>query len=1345
MNKNIKRILFFAILGSLGLGWGVAKFAAAQTYQGVVNTVTAAIEAAVQVKERAYDGLMMYEERVEFVVVNDQQTWGAGLVALFDPETGEPVPSEPALAVARLTEEGWVVWLPGDDHWPDLVREAPAEIFPGGEKGIYLEYARQAEVVIPAGPLHGYYLPWAGGKSVNLTNSVCHDTYLTSGDGHFSFDFAVPAGSFNDPSRFFPIMAAKGGTVQLWKDDVPTCYDYSCASTQILGNYIVIKDSTTTPTTYMLYLHLEQGSIPAELKVKGKPVARGQFLGRVDNTGQSYGHHLHFQVQVATYGDPNDFLGYWGKSVDITFKDVFINGDSNGGRPRAPYDLTGDTQDKVGLPGPTCCGPTDRCETVQSSYISGNYTETTPPTGGITAPAMGARVSQTTATLQGWAADTESPIGGSTFYARLNNTWQAISPPVPGNLSEYAWDMCVQNVPDGPVTIGVVVEDAAGNKTPLTGFTTFIKQASCPPPPPACVPTANQAALFTQVNYGGSDCLLLNVSGLFPVGREAVSGLYDLRTALAGKPVQSVKVGANVRLTLFLGIPLAFDGRPQTFTTDNANLADDYFSLGAGVAVAQFAQVAALSALPPLPPYQTWPPNGAEIPAKESITLVWDQDGDSTLFDMKLFAPGNLAVPLVQGETDDPYWHLDTLNTLGVYTWTVRAKNSAGETAYATPGFTFTLTNSVPGVLSAQAVPYLETFEGPTDNWNVSGLWHKDDTQPYAGTHAMRYASQGSGTYATLDQPNAGSLTLPPVTLSQSNLFLQFQYRFETGYENQHYDQRWVQISENGGPFKNVLRLRHDTEGQWVASKPFSLAVYNGKTIQVRFYFTTIDGINNANPGWWVDNVSIAPYVLPSCGVVDQGDTVADAQLVAFETTTTAKICGQGDADYYKFSGLAGQRVEINVDAQTIGSPLDAVAFLYDIDGSSVVAYSADENPLSLVDPLIVYTIPKTGTYYFKIIASDHPDSGGFMDNYTVLLSRATPVVQTVSLDGSLAAPTFIPNATPGQITLSLSAWDTATPIKKAVFKWHSANWESDNWQLIGEDTDGSDGWSVLWNYASLGNQTGIALLYQVEDMAGNVDSRIAWNLTLDQTPPTTLMTALPAQLASTALQLKWSTSDNDANGLAGFNIQVSQNGGAFSDYQVGLPSSARSAWFVGEQGKTYAFRVRGYDQAGNLESATPANTTTTAIQTCTVPDAFEPDDTFEQGTLLENGQVRNLCLPGDQDWVTFTLPVTGTVYFVATPLDATTAVTISVYQAQPITATNPASLLFLQEAGPSNPTAQPVQALFGKGTVIRYTISEPQVIFVRIQHIDPSVAGNAVAYRFALAYPGLFLPILAR
>ena len=158
----------------------------------------------------------------------------------------------------------------------------------------------------------------------------------------------------------FSIYASRAGTVWGWDDTVTDC-DHSKV------NFIVLRN-IDDPTIFQLYMHLSQGSIPPALKSVGAPVARGQFIAMADNTGNSTGTHLHFQIEH----QPNwpTANPYWNTALDVTFDDV----DINGGRPRVnPLDRP-------------YCRPDDICNVFRQSYVSGNYYlgDSTPPTGELT-------------------------------------------------------------------------------------------------------------------------------------------------------------------------------------------------------------------------------------------------------------------------------------------------------------------------------------------------------------------------------------------------------------------------------------------------------------------------------------------------------------------------------------------------------------------------------------------------------------------------------------------------------------------------------------------------------------------------------------------------------------------------------------------------------------------------------------------------------------------------------------------------------------------------------------------------------------------------------------------------
>jgi murein DD-endopeptidase MepM/ murein hydrolase activator NlpD len=107
-------------------------------------------------------------------------------------------------------------------------------------------------------------------------------------------------------------------------------------------NSITLEDRSTETWTYQIYLHLAYNSIPIELKQVGVAVNQGQFIGNVDDTGYSTGHHVHFMVVAKDTLYKTSSGYYFGRAEDITFRDVFINWDeaTQGGRPRRTDEAT---------------------------------------------------------------------------------------------------------------------------------------------------------------------------------------------------------------------------------------------------------------------------------------------------------------------------------------------------------------------------------------------------------------------------------------------------------------------------------------------------------------------------------------------------------------------------------------------------------------------------------------------------------------------------------------------------------------------------------------------------------------------------------------------------------------------------------------------------------------------------------------------------------------------------------------------------------------------------------------------------------------------------------------------
>ncbi|NUM48506.1 MAG: M23 family metallopeptidase, partial [Anaerolineales bacterium] len=459
------------------------------TAESDVAIQTALTRAIAQYSEDVV-AFLIYEVNINRIEFDTTGEWAVVWLDLYDPTTGQLVPTEPGLVVAYFDGVQWQIILQADPAWADALNTLPPDLMPEDNKAIWLARYNEVQAETPDTALDGYRLPWAAGLSKILTRSIAH-----GGTGYYAFDFGG--------GGMFPLYAAKGGTVHMAVWTYPNGFDDgSCAH----SNYLILKDETTNPVTYQLYLHLAYDTIPEDLRVVGAEVLQGQFIGNADDTGCSTGHHLHFHVHT----NPNYF---WGTALDITFDEVEING----GRPRTPTEAS----DPDCTPAP-CQG--------QWNYISQNtiVADFTAPTGDLLTPAFGATLTENTLSLTGEAFDEGSGVESAYFQANYNNAWVQVSPLFTSTFAltdtvSYAWDWCADGVPNGPVSLALHVQDEDGNIADLLGLTHVLKNTTCTPPPPPCTPTAAQVALFTEPNYAG-ECVTLN------------PGVHLLTTTLSTSP-----------------------------------------------------------------------------------------------------------------------------------------------------------------------------------------------------------------------------------------------------------------------------------------------------------------------------------------------------------------------------------------------------------------------------------------------------------------------------------------------------------------------------------------------------------------------------------------------------------------------------------------------------------------------------------------------------------------------------------------------------------------------------------------------------------------------------------------
>ncbi len=556
-------------------------------------------------------------------------------ISLKDFETGEVIPMETGLAIGKrirgdgAAAEDWEIIIQADKTWAKTLKSIPEELLKDELKE---RYVAKEQSIQKGTPFTGYKLPYPSNRVVRLTGSIghvfiyktCPDTCL------YAFDFA--------DGTNFPVLAAKGGTVKyaVWR--YPDNYHES-------ANYIVLEDTSTTPTTYQLYYHLAYDSIPAKFRTIGASVAQGELIAYADNTGASSGSHLHFMVHTSK----NQF---WGTSVDIVFDDVAVNG----GRPRTCTEANQ-------FPGyGSQCVSGDK-------YYSQNNGDKAPPTGGITAPIKDTKVKAQFLTVEGFGQD-DTGVASMQMQVYLNGAWQPIGTPQTVSPFTTQLDLCKSNVPMGTFKIGLQVVDFAGKTSEkMQGVRSLEMKYDCTPPTPTptitptpviCTPGANQVAIYPNINFSGN-CQTLDIGDY---------ALLNSINPLGGDKVESITVGANVMVLAYNNV--SFSGNRLVLLNSPSDISSQTGSLEW---VKSFRVIERIPV--PQEPALVQPSEslGHSPTVEDAITLTWLQSTGAEDYSSQLQGPDGFSSIL--DWQNEQVWEVGSLPE-GQYRWTVSARNLVG-------------------------------------------------------------------------------------------------------------------------------------------------------------------------------------------------------------------------------------------------------------------------------------------------------------------------------------------------------------------------------------------------------------------------------------------------------------------------------------------------------------------------------------------------------------------------------------------------------------------------------------------------------------------------------------------
>ncbi|MGC8838133.1 MAG: SpoIID/LytB domain-containing protein, partial [Anaerolineae bacterium] len=128
-------------------------------------------------------------------------------------------------------------------------------------------------------------------------------------------------------------------------------------------------------------------------------------------------------------------------------------------------------------------------------------------------------------------------------------------------------------------------------------------------------------------------------------------------------------------------------------------------------------------------------------------------------------------------------------------------------------------------------------------------------------------------------------------------------------------------------------------------------------------------------------------------------------------------------------------------------------------------------------------------------------------------------------------------------LSLSANASDDLSGVAEVEFRARYRVGGSTVETLLGTDTDGSDGWTFLWDLSALPPQPrdgGLEVRVQARDRAGNPSQDAGWvPLGLDPLPPTGTVSPLSSVVTTTTLPLAVAAADAGPSGLLGVGVSA--------------------------------------------------------------------------------------------------------------------------------------------------------------------------------------------------------------
>lgn len=149
--------------------------------------------------------------------------------------------------------------------------------------------------------------------------------------------------------------------------------------------------------------------------------------------------------------------------------------------------------------------------------------------------------------------------------------------------------------------------------------------------------------------------------------------------------------------------------------------------------------------------------------------------------------------------------------------------------------------------------------------------------------------------------------------------------------------------------------------------------------------FATLNGVSSPSPNPF--RISALDNILESGQNNNHAEAKANQQSAAVPSAFNGIIEAPGDEDWFRFSAKKDQKLDFQVLARALRSPLDPVLEIFNADGGGL--NGNDDNGPNPDSRIAAFTIPADGDYYFRV--RDQLSRGAADFVYRVEVSPPTP------------------------------------------------------------------------------------------------------------------------------------------------------------------------------------------------------------------------------------------------------------------------------------------------------------------------------------------------------------------